>query len=81
MALPAFGSALDTWLRHTADMLTLITTGEKETGAETRGDEGEIRGIREAGESSEEGWMKRVMKVDNGERMVGGKEDSRHKKM
>lgn len=43
-----FGSGLDTWLRHTADMLTLITTGEKETGTETRGDEGEIRGIRES---------------------------------
>lgn len=58
MALPAFGSALGTWLRHTADMLTLITTGEKETGSETRGDEGEIRGNREAGESSKEGWKK-----------------------
>lgn len=29
-------------------MLTLITTGEKETGTETRDDEGEIRGIIES---------------------------------
>lgn len=45
MALPVFGSALDTWLRHTADMLTLITTEKKEIGIEKRGDEGDIRGL------------------------------------
>lgn len=75
LALPAFGSAWDARLRHTADMLTLITTRERKggMGVETRGDEGEIRGIRESGK---EGWMKQQggwRKETNWERVVDGK--------
>ena len=45
-----FGSAVETWLGHTANMLTLITAAGKETGTVTRGDEAE--------ESGTEGRMK-----------------------